>query len=377
MHGEGLRDAQGAEETPMPGNSNLHDSSRNKQDEFYTNLQLIEDELRHYRPHFKGMRVLCNCDDPYESNFFKFFAMNFNALGLKSLTATCYAASPFAQLELDLFGEGKSVAKPGDVQATSATTRRPAKQPYKIVITEVKDENGDGRIDLSDVEWLIRNRKNVLSKLKGDGDFRSAECIALMKEADIVVTNPPFSLFREYMAQLVEYGKRFLILGNMNAVTYREIFPLIKDNKVWLGNKAGHFWFKVPDDYEEKATDFRVDENGQKWRRMGNICWFTNLDFEKRHEKMVLFRNYSPEAYPKYDNYDAIEVARTADIPCDWDGAIGVPITFMSQYNPEQFEILGLDDHRVEWVGHGPKLNGKTIYRRIIIRRRAEEGTKA
>lgn len=368
----------------MPGNSNLHDSSRNKQDEFYTDLPLIEDELKHYRHHFKGKRVLCNCDDPYESNFFKYFAMNFNALGLKSLTATCYAASPFAQMELDLSGD--AVAETAALPVTGCTDResrhpgggtrtpRPA-IPYKIVINEVTDVNGDGRIDLADVEWLIKNDKNVLTKLEGDGDFRSPECVALLKESDIVVTNPPFSLFREYIALLVQHGKQFLIIGNLNAVTYREIFPLIKNNNLWLGNKAGHFWFKVPNSYEEKATDFKIDENGQKWRRMGNICWFTNLDIEKRHEEITLFRHYSPEEYPKYDNYDAIEVAKTADIPKDWFGDIGVPITFMQYYNPEQFEILGLDDHRVEWVGHGPALKGKTIYRRIIIRRK-QKGEK-
>ena len=332
----------------MPGNSNLHDSSRNKQDEFYTHLQLIEDELKHYRHHFKGKRVLCNCDDPYESNFFKYFAMNFNALGLKSLTATCYAYSCVAGKEIDLF--------------TPKT-----KTPHKIVITEVGDVNGDGRIDLADVEWLIKNDKNVLTKLQGDGDFRSAECVELLKQADIVVTNPPFSLFREYVAQLMEHGKQFLIIGNMNAVTYKEIFALIKENKVWLGNKAGHFWFKVPDSYEEKATDFKTDENGQKWRRMGNICWFTNLDIEKRHEEMTLFRRYSPEEYPKYDNYDAIEVARTADIPKDWNGDLGVPITYMAQYNPDQFQIIkfrkGDDDKDLS-------INGKPTYFRIIIRRK-------
>lgn len=209
----------------MPGNSNLYDSSRNKQDEFYTNLQLVEDELKHYREHFKGKRVLCNCDDPYESNFFKYFAMSFNSLGLKSLTATCYAASPFAQMELDLFGDGLNA------EAKRREERRRKKQPYKIVINEVTDVNGDGRIDLADVEWLIKNKKNVLSKLKGDGDFRSPECVALLDEADIVVTNPPFSLFREYMALLMGHNKQFLIVGNMNAVTYREIFPLIRDDK--------------------------------------------------------------------------------------------------------------------------------------------------
>ncbi|MBR3223430.1 MAG: adenine-specific methyltransferase EcoRI family protein [Kiritimatiellae bacterium] len=351
----------------MPGNSNLHDSSRNKQDEFYTNLQLVEDELKHYRAHFKGKRVLCNCDDPYESNFFKYFAMSFNSLGLKSLTATCYATSPVVYTQLDLFGEGMVVSR----KERKGTQR--GKQPYKIVINEVTDVNGDGRIDLADVEWLIKNKKNVLTKLKGDGDFRSPECVALLDEADIVVTNPPFSLFREYMALLMEHGKQFLIVGNMNAVTYREIFPLIRDNKVWLGNKSGHFWFKVPDSYEEKATDFKIDENGQKWRRMGNICWFTNLDIEKRHEEMTLFRHYSPEEYPTYDNYDAIEVSKTADIPCDWEGAIGVPITFMSQYNPDQFEIIRFrkgDDDRDFTI------NGKPTYFRIIIRRKQKGHSK-
>ena len=370
------------------GNSNLHDSSINKQDEFYTNLQLIEDELKHYRAHFKGKRVLCNCDDPYESNFFKYFAMNFNALGLKSLTATCYAASPFAQMELDLFGDGgpdKAGPSRCETQGKAALRRgrilvggdhrAPRRQPYKIVITEVKDENGDGRIDLADVEWLIKNKKNVLTKLKGDGDFRSQECVALLDKADVVVTNPPFSLFREYMALLKEHGKQFLIVGNMNAVTYKEVFPLVKDNKVWLDNKAGHFWFKVPSHYEEKATDFKIDENGQKWRRMGNICWFTNLDFEKRHEKMLLWKKYSPEAYPKYDNYDAIEVGKTDDIPCDWTSVMGVPITFMQYYNPDQFEIVGNEYSLNIDRGRG-YVNGKRMYGRIFIRLRAEGGAR-
>ncbi len=379
------------------GNSNLHDSSRNKQDEFYTTLQLIEDELRHYRQHFTGKRVLCNCDDPWESNFFKFFAINFNALGLKSLTATCYAASPFAQMELDLFGasgeaECLTPSSPSPQRLgiktvrTSRTSREMisappghrAKQAYKIVITEVKDENGDGRVDLSDVEWLVRNRKNVLTKLNGDGDFRSPECVALLDEADIVVTNPPFSLFREYMALLMEHGKKFLIVGNMNAVTYREIFPLIRDNKIWLGNKAGHFWFKVPAHYEEKGTDFKIDETGQKWRRMGNICWFTNLDIAKRHEEMVLFRHYSPNEYPTYDNYDAIDVTKTTDIPCDYFGVMGVPITFMQYHNPDQFEILGEFNHGQdsEFDLAVPSVKGHARFKRLAIRHRAGKGNE-
>ncbi len=361
----------------MPGNSNLHDSSRNKQDEFYTNLQLIEDELKHYRSHFKCKRVLCNCDDPYESNFFKYFAMSFNSLGLKSLTATCYATSPIVYTQLDLFGDvgglgEAALPKDRHGRARSPSAPQSRKIPYKIVINEVTDVNGDGRVDLADVEWLIKNRKNVLTKLKGDGDFRSPECVALLDEADVVVTNPPFSLFREYMALLMEHGKQFLIIGNMNAAIYSEVFPLIKGNKVWLGNKSGHFWFKVPDNYEEKATDFRIDEHGQKWRRMGNICWFTNLDIEKRHEEMTLFRHYTPEEYPTYDNYDAIEVSKTADIPCDWEGKMGVPITFMDKYNPDQFEIVGLDRYVEDnpHYGHRFTINGKETYARIIIRRK-------
>ncbi len=343
----------------MPGNSNLHDSSRNKQDEFYTNLQLIEDELKHYRHHFKGKRVLCNCDDPYESNFFKYFAMSFNSLGLKSLTATCYAYSCVAGKEIDLF-----------------TPR--SKTPHKIVITEVGDVNGDGRVDLTDVEWLIKNDKNVLTELQGDGDFRSAECVELLKQSDIVVTNPPFSLFREYMALLMEYKKKFLIIGNINNAAYKEILPLVMGNKVWLGYNAGHFWFKVPPTYEDKATDFKIDDAGQKWRRMGNICWFTNLDIAKRHEDMVLFRNYSPDTYPKYDNYDAIDVARTADIPCDYFGIMGVPITFMVQHNPDHFALLGSTRYHdgQSFADDINFINGKGKFTRMLIRRKEKGKTK-
>ena len=322
----------------MAGNSNLHDSARNKQDEFYTQLSLIESELKHYKVHFKGKTILCNCDDPFESNFFKYFAMNFNSLGLKKLIATCYATSPITGKELDFFQDAK-----GQLSFLPLPNALPVdekRRPYRVEITEVSDENGDGRVDLADVEYLLRNKKNALTLLDGDGDFRSAECIELLKQADIVVTNPPFSLFREYIAQLIEYNKAFIVIGNMNAVTYKEIFPLIAQNVLWLGYNCGHFWFKVPETYEEKKTDFKIDESGQKWRRMGNICWFTNLDIEKRHENMVLFRLYSPEEYPTYDNYDAINVNRTVDIPCDYYGVMGVPITFLSQYNPDQFEIV-------------------------------------
>ena len=315
----------------MAGNSNLHDSARNKQDEFYTQLSLIEKELKHYRSFFAGKTVLCNCDDPYESNFFKYFAMNFNTLRLKKLVTTCYATSPVVGDEFEYYVDnaGQLAFVPDtDTTPLVCSTRR----PYRVEITEVTDENNDGRADLADVEYLMRNRKNTMTLLNGDGDFRSPECVELLREADVVVTNPPFSLFREYITLLEEYRKYFIIIGNMNAVTYKEIFPMIAENRLWLGYNSGHFWFKVPDSYEIKKTDFKIDEHGQKWRRMGNICWFTNVDIEKRHENMPLFR--------KYDNYDAINVDRTVDIPCDYYGVMGVPITFLSQYNPDQFEIV-------------------------------------
>jgi hypothetical protein len=352
----------------MAGNSNLHNSRADKADEFYTQLSLIESELKYYRKHFKEKTVLCNCDDPYESNFFKYFAMNFNILGLKKLIATCYSTSPVAYTQLSLFD-----VKIGD------DNKNPQRKPYKIEITEVKDENHDGRTDLADVEILLQNRNNVLTVLKGDGDFRSEECVDLLKQADTVVTNPPFSLFREYVAQLIEHQKTFLIVGNQNAITYREISPLYRDSKIWLGNKSGHFWFAVPDTYEEKETDFKIDENGQKWRRMGNICWFTNMDIEKRHEDMTLFREYNPAAYPKYDNFDAIEVSNTADIPCDYYGVMGVPITFASKHNPDQFEYLGIDKDltsdggRFKLTKDGKR---RTLYARMVIRRKKQEAKK-
>ncbi len=324
-------------------NTNLCNARTAKNDEFYTQLSDIEKEMAHYKDFFKGKIVYCNCDDARESNFFKYFAMNFNSLGLKKLITTCYATSPVIGEEMQFFvdkgGQLSFIEQPGSVAVEKDSKE---KRPYKVEITEVTDENGDGRVDLADVEYLMRNRKNTMTLLDGDGDFRSPECVELLKQADIVVTNPPFSLFRDYVALLMEYKKAFVIIGNQNAVAYKDFFPLLSDNKIWLGYNSGHFWFKVPDSYEEKKTDFKIDETGQKWRRMGNICWFTNLDIEKRHENMTLFRNYTPEAYPTYDNFDAIEVSKTADIPCDFYGVMGVPITFMSQHNPQQFEIIGL-----------------------------------
>lgn len=337
-------------------NKNLNAAKTAKKDEFYTQMTDIERELQHYWKHFRDKVVLCNCDDPYESNFFKYFALRFNQLGLKKLICTCYDGSPVMGSELSLFaldaeGNEKKVA-------------------YKVEISEVSDVNGDGAVDLTDVEYLIKNDKNVLSCLHGNGDFRSKECIELLKEADIVVTNPPFSLFREYISQLMEYDKKFLIVGSQNNVTYKEVFPLLKADKVWLGYKSGDMAFKVPQDYEPRETRYWEDEEGQKWRSLGNICWFTNLDHNKRHEELDLVCRYSPENYPKYDSYDAINVNRVDEIPCDYSGVMGVPITFLDKYNPEQFEIIGIDRYVEDNPNYGHRfmIKGKEVYARILIR---------
>ena len=358
----------------MAGNKNLHASRAGKTDEFYTQQQTIEDELQFYSDHFAGKVVLCNCDDPYESEFFKYFTLYFNVLKLKKLIATCYAGSPIVQTELDFFGT-----------ANENPNFDKRKHAIKFEVSEVKDWNGDGYTDLLDVEWLLKNNRNVVTYLDGNGDFRSEECLAALAAADIVVTNPPFSRMKEYLPQLIDSGKKFLVLGNMNHVTFKNIFPYFINNKVWLGYNSGHFWFKVPDYYEEKSTDFKIDPDGQKWRRMGNICWFTNLDFKKRHEPLILFKRYSPEEFPHYDNYDAINVNRTVDIPMDYYGVIGVPITYLAYHCPEQFEIVGhthcadkteqtealrTDPNR----RHSPFINGKEIYRRILIRKISDVG---
>ncbi len=348
-------------------NKSLHRAKNAKEDEFYTQIDDIAAELHHYSQHFKGKIIFCNCDDPYESNFFKYFALNFNQLQLKKLIATCYVGSPVADTQLSL-----QIFEPdGSSHSTVETVK--TRVPHKIVITEVTDANGDGAVDLADVEYLIKNNKNILTTLKGSGDFRSDECIELLKEADIVVTNPPFSLFREYISQLMQYGKKFLVIGSQNAITYKEIFPLIKTNKLWLGFKAGDMAFAVPDYYEERQTRFWIDADGQKWRSMGNICWYTNLDHSKRHEELDLYKIFNQDEYPHYDNYDAIEVSKVADIPLDYEGVMGVPITFLDKYNPEQFEILGLDRYTVPkecLVGGRVAINGKPTYARILIRKK-------
>lgn len=317
----------------MSRSKELQTAKQGKKDEFYTTLEDIEAEMIYYRDQFQGKTILCNCDDPYESNFFKYFAINFNFLKIKKLIATCYDGSPFVGTQLSLL--------PLFEEENCEEKNRCA---YKIEITEVPDSNGDGAVDLSDVEFLLKNQKNVMTKLKGNGDFRSDECIQFLKEADIVITNPPFSLFREFVSQLIQYNKKFLIIGNVNAITYKEIFPLIKDNKLWLGASihSGDRKFYVPDDYPLNASGCGVDSEGRRFIRVKGVRWFTNLDYKQRHEELTLYKNYHghEDEYPKYDNYDAINVDSTADIPCDYYEDIGVPITYLDKHNPDQFEIV-------------------------------------
>ena len=324
----------------MAKNANLRIAKCNKQDEFYTQISDIEKELKFYKDYFKQKIIFCNCDDPYESNFFKYFAINFNYLGLKKLIATCYDSSPIAYTQFSLIGEDKTIPNKN-------------RHPYKIEITAVDDYNGDGAVDLADVRYLLQNKNNTLTLLKENGDFRSEECIELLKQADIIVTNPPFSLFREYISQLINFNKKFLIIGNQNAITYREIFPLLKENKMWLGYNSGSQTFQVPNNLNRDNTFIR---DGIKYAKFGNICWFTNLETSKRNEELILYKNYNKLEYPQYVNYDGIEVSKISEIPVDYYGVMGVPITFMDKYNPKQFEILGIDGGDMG-VSYGVGLN--------------------
>ena len=333
-------------------NSSLHAAKATKQDEFYTQLPDIEKEVRHYTAHFAGKTVLCNCDDPRVSNFFRYFALNFERLKLKKLITTCYKSN-----DADLFST--HTAEKG-----------------KCLIYE-GDKDGD-RIPGPD--------ETAITDLRGDGDFRSKECVKLLEEADIVVTNPPFSLFREYVEQLVVQDKKFLIVGNQNAISYKEMFTLVKEDKMWLGY-SHPVAFVVPDHYEMRDTRSWRGEDGTNWRSLGNACWFTNLDIAKRHETLVLFKTYTPESYPQYVNYEAIEVSRYTDIPADYEGAMGVPVTFLDKYNPDQFEILGssmtLSRPMIEFAKKGTFLQGgprfylpngdgthRRMYDRLVVRRK-------
>jgi len=331
-------------------NRDLSSARANKKDEFYTQLSDIEKELKHYKDHFKDKIVYCNCDDPRVSNFFHYFSYNFEKLGLKKLITTCYKNQ-----DMDLFSQNNS--------------------ERAIYLEYTDDKNKNNIPDKNEIE---------VKYLKGDGDFRSQECIDLLKQADIVVTNPPFSLFREYVDQLFEFKKQFLIIGNINAVSYKKIFKLFKENKIWLGASihSGDREFGVPDYYPLNAAGVRIDENGKKYIRVKGVRWFTNLDYKERHENLILYKKYTPEEYPKYDNYDAINVDKTSEIPMDYDGIMGVPITFLDKYNPEQFEIIGSDYEVMEgllkeianpkWVGKLDRgyLNGKRMYARLLIKRK-------
>ena len=300
-------------------NADLHAAKKSKQDDFYTQLPDVEKELKFHKKNVRNKTVICNCDDPRVSNFFHYFSYNFEQLKLKKLISVCYKNN-----QTDLFSQNKN---------------------EKAVFLEYTgDKNGDNIPNLEEIDVL---------PLKGDGDFRSEESINLLKKSDIVITNPPFSLFREFLDQTINYNKKFLILGNVNAISYKEVFKLIMENKVWLGASihSGDREFGVPRDLETRSKSLRVDENGNKFIRVPGIRWFTNLDYKQRHEDLILYKKYTPEEYPKYDNYDAINVNITKEIPMDYDGIIGVPITFLSKYNPDQFEILGLSQK----VGYGLK----------------------
>ena len=314
----------------MPANRNLHKAKSNKKDEFYTQLSDIERELKYYRGHFRGKVVYCNCDDPRVSNFFLYFSRKFRSLRVKKLITTCYKNQ-----QMDMFSRN---------DAEKAIWLEYDGTPNKTGIPSVEDIG--------------------IHYLEGDGDFRSAECIDLLKRADIVVTNPPFSLFREYVAQLMEYEKKFLIIAHQNAITYKEIFPLIRDKKIWLGYgfRGGAAHFMAPN-YEDYAV---AGDHKEGMVRVSGVVWFTNLDHKKRHEELILYKRYSPEEYPKYDNYDAINVGKTALIPYDYDGEMGVPITFLNKHNPDQFQIVRF---RKGNDGKDLSINGKCPYFRIIIKK--------
>ena len=319
----------------MAANRNLHKAKSNKKDEFYTQLSDIENELWHYRDHFLGKVVYCNCDDPRVSNFFRYFSLQFRFLGLKKLITTCYKNQ-----QMDMF------------------SRNDAEKAIWLEYDGTQNKTGIPSVEDIGVHHL-----------EGDGDFRSQECIDLLKRADVVVTNPPFSLFREYVAQLMEYDKKFLIIAHQNAITYKEIFPLIRDKKIWLGygfrGGAAHF---IAPNYEDYAV---AGDHKEGMVRVSGVVWFTNLDHKKRHEELILYKRYSPEEYPKYDNYDAVNVNKVAEIPYDYNGEMGVPITFLNKYNPDQFEIIGLDRPIMSKLTGKVScfyLNGKELYSRIVIR---------
>ena len=340
-------------------NNNILQAAKNlKDDEFYTTYESIEEELSHYYKHFKNKVVLCNCDDPFESNFCKFFLKNFNVLGLKRLICTSYYNSKIARKKFITCNKKDKVKR--------------INYGYVLDVHHI----GEGEVEFTD-EYIERWLKEVnpISVLEGDGDFRSEECIEFLKEADIVVTNPPFSLFKELVSLIYKFKKKFLVIGNQNAITYKEIFPLIQNNEAWVGYRFGEMKFRVPNDSVPRKTRFWIDETGQKWRSLGNAMWLTNLDIDKRYRKLELTKKYNPEEYPCFDNYDAIYVRRVDDIPMDYTGIMGVPITIINKYDSEQFELIGEANHGSdnEFDLFKPIVNNKYIFKRILIRKRGEK----
>lgn len=338
-------------------NSNLQTAKNKKDDEFYTTYETVESEVSRYVTYFFGKTVLCNCDDPFESNFCKYFLKNFNLLGLRRLICTSYCASAVIGTQLNLFDDEYRTVHTGvgyvlDVEKFSDT------------IGEISDE---------EISTFLQTA-NVIKKLDGDGDFRSNECIEYLKACDIVVTNPPFSLFKEIVTEIMKYHKKFLIIGNQNAITYKEIFPLIQNNEVWTGYRFGEMKFRVPEYSKPRKYRYWVDESGQKWRSLGYAMWLTNLDNDRRHEYITMTKSYTPADYPKYDNYDAINVKTIRDIPYDYYGIMGVPITIINRYNCEQFEIVGEANHGSdnEFDLFKPTIDGKEIFKRILIRRKVK-----
>ena len=339
-------------------NINLQAAKDLKDDEFYTTFESIEEELSHYIPHFKDKTVFCNCDDPFESNFCKYFLKCFNFLGLKRLICTSYRGSKVIATQTNLFDNENELIMES--------------HGYLLSVTKI----GKGNEILSDeyVEQFLRTKRPI-RKLKGDGDFRSKECIRYLKKADIIVTNPPFSLFKELISLLVKYGKKYLLVANQNAITYKEIFPLIQNNEAWTGYRFGDMKFRVPSDSLPRKTRYWVDDTGQKWRSLGNAMWLTNLDIDKRYKKLVLTKKYNPIDYPKFDTYDAINVTRVVDIPKDYPGIMGVPITIVNKYNSEQFELIGEANHGSdnEFDLFKPLVNGKYLFKRILIKNKCPD----
>lgn len=350
-------------ELPKGGNSILNNAkySSVNTDEWYTTYETIAEELAHYREQFRDKVVLCNCDDPYESNFCYYFLKHFNQLQLKKLICTSYAGSKITQIQAN----SKLSANTKNVKDKN----KYSKNGYVLIVTEMPRKNGE---EVSDeiIKTVIEN-EGTIKKLKGSGDFSSDECIEYLKECDICCTNPPFSLFASLFSLLIKYEKQYLLIGNQNAITYKEIFPYIKENKAWVGYRFGDMSFRVPDDTEPRNTRFWVDESGQKWRSLGNAMWLTNLDMPKRHQELILTAHYEPEKYPKYDDFDGINVQKVADIPMDYFGIMGVPITYLKYHNGEQFEIVGEANHGSdnEFDLFKPRVNGKELFKRILIRR--------